>query len=325
MFPWKILWKPPTLQIEPGANAPIQVWFENQSNASLSVDELSLHLGNDRRTVCADGPVVSPGQSQEICTHLVEAPREFCGEIGGSFTLRRRALVRGTWTPPVLEETPPCLKVLIRPTKKLCLFVSHGIRDGDLAINEPLTDVLRAWNFETVTVGVEVKVTEAEVANRVRGEILSSPGIVVIATPRTLDSLNQTWKTLEWAHGETGIAFAGEKPILVFQDQSVELGGLPRYLEKAGKADIYTFSSKNIEQAFGIVHRQMLRFRQMVAAQAAKMSKERFKGTLKSVLAALGAGLASYHGLSWLFGEDSSPPQKKPKRNQRKSRKRRRS
>lgn len=269
--------------------------------------------------------MISPGQSQEICTHVVEAPREFCGEIRGSFALRRRALVRGTWTPPAQEETLPCLKVLIRPTKKLRLFVSRGIRDGDLAINEPLTDVVRAWNFETVTVGVEVKVTEAEVANRVRGEILTSPGIIVMATRRTLNALNQTWKTLEWAHGETGIAFADEKPILVFQDQGVELGGLPRYLEKAGKAEIYTFSSKNIGQALGIVHRQMFRFRQLVAAQAAKMNKERFKGTLKSVLAALGAGLASYHGLSWLFGEDSAPPEKKPKRTQQKKHKQRRS
>jgi len=55
--------------------------------------------------------------------------------------------------------------------------------------------MIREWGFETVTVGVEVKVPEEEVARTVEEEIKKADALIAIATPRFLDALTGLWRT----------------------------------------------------------------------------------------------------------------------------------
>jgi hypothetical protein len=46
----------------------------------------------------------------------------------------------------------------------------------------------------------------------INSEIQNSTGLIAIATPRILDENTHTYKTLEWLHSETGLAYAQHKP-----------------------------------------------------------------------------------------------------------------
>jgi hypothetical protein len=50
------------------------------------------------------------------------------------------------------------------------------------------------------------------------------------ATRRIKDIVTKTWKTLEWIHGEAGIAYGLDKPMILIRDKNVDVGGLPSYL-----------------------------------------------------------------------------------------------
>lgn len=95
------------------------------------------------------------------------------------------------------------------------MFVSRGLRQEDKAIGDPIVEMIREWGFETVTVGIEVKVPEEQVIQKIREEIRKADALIAIATPRYIDALTGIWKTLEWLHAEVGIAFGIDKPLLI--------------------------------------------------------------------------------------------------------------
>jgi hypothetical protein len=115
-------------------------------------------------------------------------------------------------------------------------------------IGDPIVEIIREWGFETVTVGVEVKVPEEQVPIKVKEEIKNSDAIIAIATPRFMDALTGLWRTLEWLHGEVGIAFGVDKPLLILKDRRVSLGGLPSYLSGLKQIPLIEFDPYNLEE-----------------------------------------------------------------------------
>jgi hypothetical protein len=89
----------------------------------------------------------------------------------------------------------------------------------DRAIGDPVVEMIREWGFNTVTVGIEIKVPEEQVPMKIREEIKSSDAVIAIATLRFIDALTGLWRTLEWFHNEVGIAFGVEKPLLILKDK----------------------------------------------------------------------------------------------------------
>jgi hypothetical protein len=87
--------------------------------------------------------------------------------------------------------------------------------------------MIAEWGFETATVGIEVKVSDTEIPERVKDEISKANGVIAILTPRTLDAVTNLWRTLEWAQSEIGVAFGINKPLLILKDRRVEVGGHP--------------------------------------------------------------------------------------------------
>lgn len=124
--------------------------------------------------------------------------------------------------------------ISVYPRPLYRVFVSRGLRAEDRVIEDrvigdPIVRMIREWGFETVTVGVEVKVPEELVPQKVKEEIMKADALIAIATPRFLDALTGLWRTLEWLHGEVGVAFGVNKPLLILKDKRVSLGGLPSY------------------------------------------------------------------------------------------------
>jgi len=65
---------------------------------------------------------------------------------------------------------------------------------------------------------------------------------MAIATSRDMDLISGVWRTLEWLHGETGIAFGLDKPLLFWKSDDVAVEGLPGYLADTEKSPILSFN-----------------------------------------------------------------------------------
>ncbi len=141
-------------------------------------------------------------------------------------------------------------------------FLSRSIRTGDRLLGDEIAEVIRDWGFDPVTVGIEVIVNDqSQLEGVVRQEVLQSDCLIAIATPRTLDDLTGLWHTLEWLHGEYGIAFGVDKPILILKENSVALGGLPGQFHEF-VIDFNQFDIQNLKTQLAIV---MPSFRQSIA------------------------------------------------------------
>jgi hypothetical protein len=134
------------------------------------------------------------------------------------------------------------------PTPFYRAFVARGVRPEDRIVNDPIVDIIRSWGFETVTLPIEVVPEKGEVARTEREEIMRSDCLIAIATRRILDGLTGLWRTLEWLHGETGIAWGVDKPMLILKERGLLLEGLPEYLIKEKEALTLEFDPLNPEE-----------------------------------------------------------------------------
>lgn len=138
--------------------------------------------------------------------------------------------------------------ISVYPSPFYRVFVSRGLLTEDRVVGDPIVEMIREWGFETVTVGIEVKVPEERVPMRVRDEIKKSDALVAIATPRHMDALTGLWRTLEWLHDEVGIVFGLDKPLLILKDRRVALSGLLSYLTKLGQIPVMEFDPHNLDE-----------------------------------------------------------------------------
>lgn len=149
--------------------------------------------------------------------------------------------------------------------------------------------MIREWGFETVTVGIEVKVPEEQVPVKVKEEIKKSEAVVAIATPRFLDALTGLWRTLEWCHNEVGIAFGIDKPLLILKDKRVSLAGLPYYLAKYEQAPLIEFDPYNLDRLKARLSTIMPGFRDWIETKR----RGEFFGALMIGLAVTGIAIIS--------------------------------
>lgn len=149
--------------------------------------------------------------------------------------------------------------------------------------------MIEEWGFQANTVGIEVKVSDTHVPQRIRQEILWANGLIAILMPRIMDSITNLWKTLEWAHDEIGIAYGIDRPLLLLKDKRVKPGGLPSYLMKQGQALYLEYDSNNLNQLKYRLALLMPSFRQWIESQ----NSQAFLNTLGKILV---GGLAIFGG-----------------------------
>ena len=97
-----------------------------------------------------------------------------------------------------------------------------------MPVIESIVTRIAQWGFECRTVGINVLAADpTRPTPEILVEIQTSDCLIAIATPRDPLVKDGLWTAPEWVHGEVGIGFGREKPILVIYDSRVRLGGLP--------------------------------------------------------------------------------------------------
>jgi hypothetical protein len=304
MFEFKITchWDKPTY--EPGSVAGVKLTVQNLGKVAVHLPSATLTLAFGTYTLNSKNEVVEPGETKEVAAISAQLPSDRSGAFEYNVGMTITYYASGQWRPAETRTWAKAGIVQMRPAEILPVFVSRSVRTEDRQVGDSLAGIIRDWGLETRTVGVEISAPDEQVPDRVRQEILAAPGLVLIATRRSLDLITNVWKTFEWAHAELGMAFAQDLPILVMCDETVEPAGLPSYLRTLGRAKWIRFSSTNPSAVRQEINAQMQWFRQSIKQIQAKRKSDKFWGGVKDVLAVAGALAAVVVAGNALSGDD---------------------
>jgi hypothetical protein len=98
----------------------------------------------------------------------------------------------------------------------------------------------------------------------IKKEIRNADGVVAIATPRNYDQITSTWRRLEWFHGEAGISYGIDRPLLIIREGNVRLEGLPKYLTSFDDTPIIHFTADELDKLIYNIDSLMLYYRESV-------------------------------------------------------------
>ena len=184
------------------------------------------------------------------------------------------------------------VKVILRPYYRA--FVSKGLIPKEHLINDPIIEIIKEWGFITKT--VEEPVNPEDLAPIIKKEIGNSECLILIATPRFKDALTGLFKIFDWGHGETGIAFGMDKPLLILKDERVDLGGLPSALNYQN--NLISFDILNIQdirQKLGGTIPSLRGWIESIKRQkdqiAVTKQREEFRDTIEKIALGVGGGL----------------------------------
>lgn len=294
-FRWEYQFDKPSYG--PGDVAQVNLKVTNTGDVPILVVSVVLHTAFGMYSFEVAKSIIEPGLHANIGALRAQLPTDQVGTFGLSVEMAVTHQMDGQWQAYRQEKWENVSLLNIRPSEILPVFVSRGVRPDDRAISDPLVSVLRDWGLETRTVGVEILVPDEQVPDRVRQEILAAPGLILVATPRSLDAITRAWKTFEWAHAEVAMAYAQDRPILVLCEETVQPSGLPSYLETLGLVQCIKFRGDDPLAARTQINAYMAWFRSNVKACQKKMRSSEFWNGIKGVLAFVG-GLATAGALA---------------------------
>jgi hypothetical protein len=191
---------------------------------------------------------IPPRKNQFLGNVSISLPNNAVGRKIFRQRYRMSEYINNSWVDIGFFKPDNQYSISVYPKPFYQAFVSRGLRTEDRVIGDPIAEMIREWGFKTVTIGIERQVPNEQVTMAVREEIRRAQAIIAIATPRYMDALTGLCKTLEWAHGEIGIAFGINKPLLILKDKSVSLGGLPSYLETQRQIPEIEYNPYNLEE-----------------------------------------------------------------------------
>ncbi|MCK5112127.1 MAG: hypothetical protein KAQ84_01165 [Thermoplasmatales archaeon] len=189
--------------------------------------------------------------------------------------------------------------------RKYKAFLSCCIRSEDERIVDIFEYVLRAHQFDVITVGRTIFAPRPS-SETIRNELEDSDCIFVLATRRV--KKGEYWKTSEWVeYIEPAMAYMGRKPMLAFVERDVVVDKL---IPQA--TQIFTFDIKNplkdkerIDKYVNSLKSELLeieRQKQMkIQIELQRKSDEEFWNNVKIVLGILGgigAGVAATYLLT---------------------------
>ncbi|MCB9895689.1 MAG: hypothetical protein H6839_14685 [Planctomycetes bacterium] len=289
-FNWEYQFDKPSY--EPGEDAQIRLTVTNTGDVPILVCSVALRTAFGVYSFEIAKVIIEPNHRAAVGTLRAKLPSDRVGSFCLSVEMSVTYATDGQWQPFRQEYWENVSLLNIRPAEVLPVFVSRGVRSEDRAISDPLVSILRDWGLDTRTVGVEILVPSDQVPDRVRQEVLAAPGLILVATPRSLDAITRAWKTFEWAHAEVAMAYAQDRPILVLCEASVEPSGLPSYLESLGLVRCIKFSASDPLATRDAINANMAWFRANVKACQKQMRSSEFWNGMKGVLAFVG-GLAT--------------------------------
>ena len=233
-MPWKLAAQFERHTYSPLENATIDLCFVNNGFTTIRITDAIIHL--DFGSLRLPEFVVTPMTNASLGPYEIRIPQNVvgCRFFDVRFRIQEIFTMEYSIDHGFQQSTTSFISVLPRPWYRV--FVSRSISSQDMRVGDVISSMIAEWGFETATVGIEVKVSDTEIPERVKDEISKANGVIAILTPRTLDAVTNLWRTLEWAQSEIGVAFGINKPLLILKDRRVEVGGLPSFLVRYGQA-----------------------------------------------------------------------------------------
>ncbi|MEM0171816.1 MAG: hypothetical protein QXP36_01760 [Conexivisphaerales archaeon] len=248
MGTWSIRWNFNKANYSPGEQALVSFWMENTGENPLFLSNLQLEFDFGTYNLESISGMVLPRESKFLGNVWLSIPKNVVGRKVFTLKYHMFEYINGNWIDLGFYSSDKQYFVSVYPTPLYRVFLSRGLSTEDKAIGDPIAEMIREWGFDTVTVGIEVKVPKEQVPVRVKEEIKNSDAVIAIATPRFMDALTGLWRTLEWFHNEVGIAFGIDKPLLILKDRRVSLGGLPSYLLEQKQIPAIEFDPYNLNE-----------------------------------------------------------------------------
>jgi hypothetical protein len=265
MGSWIIRWNFNKANYSPGEEGLVSFWMENTGENPLYLSELRLEFDFGTYNFESISGMVLPRENKFLGNVWLSFPKDTVGRKIYTLKYHMYEYIGNSWVDLGFYSSDKWYFVSIYPTPLYRVFVSRGLSTEDRAIGDPIAEMIREWGFETVTVGIEVKVPEEQIPMKVREEIKNSDALIAIATPRYLDALRGVWRTLEWLHGEVGIAFGIDKPLLIFKDKRVSLeSSLPSYLSELKQVPVIEFDPYNLDEVKASLSSIMPAFREWI-------------------------------------------------------------
>ncbi len=114
------------------------------------------------------------------------------------------------------------------PTPVYRAFISRSVRDSEKNAPDIISQYIQYWGFSPYTVGIHPlnkQFSDEELLVEINNQIQMADVVFGIATRRDKLADNLHWKTFEWLQGETGMAYAKKKQILIFVEKGIDLSG----------------------------------------------------------------------------------------------------
>jgi hypothetical protein len=281
MANWILRWNFSKPTYQPGDAGSIQFWLENTGDTYLHATEVGLQFEFQEKQnlyyPASCNTQVAPRANLYLSSVPFEIPKLVAGVIRyrACYHLWEYDAVRRNWLDfgTSWSENNHYIKAL--PSSYYRAFVTRGVPPEDRVVGDQIVDMIKDWGFETYTVGIEETADSKLLKEAVRDQIVKSDCLIAIATPRYLDALSGLWRTLEWLHGEVGIAYGRDRPILVLQDESIALGGLPGEIKELA----LPYNPLNLEELRQKLGAVMLPFREWVASR----KREQFLATVARI------------------------------------------
>jgi len=234
---WRFYLEWGTATLVPGSTVHGTGFIENLSGQPLFIEELYMDpewlphglVCPVHRHIPMEWPV---GTGSFLGTFSLEIPANVVGKQRLAVGLHTYGLERShgyeSWHDYGLITCQPASVLAITPTPVCRAFISRSIWEQDKPLLDPIVSRIAEWGFDCRTVGINVRAYDPQRPTpEILTEIQAADCLVAIATPRDPLVNQGLWTAPEWLHGEVGIGFGKEKPILVLHDERVRLGGLP--------------------------------------------------------------------------------------------------
>lgn len=284
--------------LSPGDPAVVRIWLENKSASYIALGSAQLQFDFGSYELTPRKKTVRPGSKELCCAERLSIPKNAVGQLTYRIKYQIRHWNGTSWVTE--ERTSESHLINSYPRPWYSIFLSRGLTPEDRAIGDPVVEMLREWALEPHTVGVDIKVDDAQVPEAIRRGIAQCSGLIAVLTPRYLDAIRGVWGAFPWSQAETGMAYAVKKPVLILKDQRVALSGLPLFLPE----HVVEFNPFDLKSLRDNVSAIIPSFREAVAMQRTRQFNENLgKFALGAVMVGLGLrGLVSSSGAT---GDDA--------------------
>jgi len=295
MDQWVLRWNFDKSVYQPGESGRIHFWLENTGSNHLHIEKTWLQFDwqGDQAYYSQVNRQVPPKNNYYLTSLQFDIPSKKAGMITYSVGLDFYEYISYTSQWQKLPQWWSGHKYFIKsiPMPYYRAFVSRGLKPEERIATNPIVEMIKEWGFGTRTVGIEVFSDPNLIDQATRDEIKRSDCFVAIATKRYLDALSGMWRTFEWLHGETGIAFGLDRPLLVIIEKGVVVEGLPGYLVSKGRYPSVEFDPLNTENFRGQLDAVMPSFRECIAS---KKSEEFWNAIARAVPLLILGGIFGY-------------------------------